>query len=385
MFDEKDVSEENRKKLWGHYNNKLSKGIDVGFGSSVEFDDSEIVKSLKNDVARFSAFKETSFKNDLEKLMVKNERLVPWSEFKKEAYKLSGDYNGTWLETEYHHTIASSNMAQKWKEFERDVDLYPNLKIVTVNDNRRRNEHGLLDGVIRSFYDVFWDTHMMPLDWGCRCDIEQTDEDVTEVPGGFQTKIEFENNSGKTGKIFGGTAYETNLSEKEKKEAQKNADRWSNELRENAELQKLKKPKYKKVGDVLVSEYADKSGLVRDTEVAQKIFDMHKAIVKIRPTLNPMIVKGTKNPEYEINGKISDRKSPTKGNFTSLLKKAKDQDCENIVFDLERYPYEIGDFLRKLRSNFVNNDSYPLIRDFYIVKDNKVLFITRKELKKATY
>lgn len=228
MFDEKNVSEENRKKLWGHYNDKLSKGVDEGF-SDLEFDDSEIVKSLKKDVAKFSAFKETSFKNDLEKLLIKDDRLVPWSEFKKEAYKLSGDYNGTWLETEYHHTVANANMAQKWKEFERDVDLYPNLKLVSVNDGRVRPEHKALDGTIRPFNDPFWNTHTPPLDWGCRCDIEQTDEDPTEIPGGFQTKIEFENNPGKTGTIFGGSAYETNLSKADKNEAVKNAEKWEQE------------------------------------------------------------------------------------------------------------------------------------------------------------
>lgn len=247
MFDEKNVSEENRKKLWGYYNNKLSKGVDEGF-SNLEFDDSEIVKSLKKDVAKFSAFKETSFKNDLEKLLIKDDRLVPWSEFKKDAYKLSGDYNGTWLETEYHHTVANANMAQKWKEFERDVDLYPNLKLVSVNDGRVRPEHKVLDGTIRPFNDPFWNTHTPPLDWGCRCDIEQTDEDPTEIPGGFQTKIEFENNSGKTGTIFGGSAYEERLTVSEVKEAEKNAKKWSKkaEMSTGKDKTPYNSPLYKK-------------------------------------------------------------------------------------------------------------------------------------------
>ena len=161
--------------------------------------------------------------------MTKDGSFVPWSEFKKEAFELSGDYNGRWLQAEYHQTVANANMAEKWKDYERDVDLYPNLKLVSVGDARVRPEHKVLNGTIRPFNDPFWDSNTPPLDWGCRCDLEQTDEEETEIKGGLQTKIEFENNPGKTGKIFGGSAYEENLTKVEKKEAKKNLKQWTSE------------------------------------------------------------------------------------------------------------------------------------------------------------
>ncbi|MEC3875950.1 phage head morphogenesis protein [Chryseobacterium salviniae] len=227
MFNEKNVSFVNRQKLWEYYNDKLSKGVDVGYSPNIEFYDKELANSLKKNIAQFSAFKETSFRKDLENLMTEGDRFVPWSEFKKEAFKLSGDYNGRWLEAEYNQTVANANMAQKWKEFEQNTDLYPNLKLVTVNDARVRPEHKVLDGVIRPFNDPFWNTHTPPLDWGCRCGIEQTDEEPTDIPGGFQTKLEFENNPGKTGKVFSGSAYEENLSKKEKKEVLENLEKFT--------------------------------------------------------------------------------------------------------------------------------------------------------------
>ena len=227
MFNEKNVSFVDRKKLWEYYNEKLSKGVDIGWNDGFEIDDTELVQSLKNSIAEFSAFKETAFRKDLEELLTKDGKLMPWSEFKKEAFKLSGDYNARWLETEYHQTIAQANAAAQWKDFEKNVDLYPNLKLVSVNDARVRPEHKVLNGTIRPFNDPFWNNNTPPLDWGCRCHIEQTDEDETEIKGGVQMKIEFENNPGKTGKVFGGTAYENRISVSEKKEAKKNVEKWS--------------------------------------------------------------------------------------------------------------------------------------------------------------
>jgi len=218
LFDEKEVSPENREKLWSYYFDKLSGGIDEGYSPGIMHYDAELAASLKKNIAEFSAFKETSFKNALEELLTKDGKLTPKSEFLKEAYKVSGDYNSRWLNSEYHQTIAIANMAGKWKDFEQNVDLYPNLKLVTVHDKRVRPEHEVLDGTIRPFNDPFWDTHTVPLDWGCRCDIEQTDEEPTEIKGGLQLKMEFENNPAKSGKIFNDTAYAVGLNGNEKKE-----------------------------------------------------------------------------------------------------------------------------------------------------------------------
>lgn len=222
MFNEKDVSLGTRKKLWEYYNEKLSAGVDVGYSSDFEIQDKELIKALKENIAEFSAFKETSFKKYLEQLLTKDGKHLPWSEYKKEALKVSGDYNVLWIETEYNHTVASANIAGKFKDFEKNVSLYPNLKIVVVHDGRTRLDHKALDGVIKPYYDKFWLTHMTPLDWGCRCDIEQTDEEPTEGTPNVELKDEFKNNSAISGKVFGDSAYRKDLSEKEQKEALKN-------------------------------------------------------------------------------------------------------------------------------------------------------------------
>ena len=210
LFEEKKVPENQREQLWRYYYDKLSKGVDEGFSPQSSHYDKDLADALKLSIAEFSAFKETSFRKTIEDLLVdENGSLRSWSEFKKEAYKVSGDYNHRWLETEYHQTIANAQMAEKWKGFEANAGLFPNLKLVSVKDGRVRPEHQVLDGTIRPLNDPFWKTHTPPLDWGCRCDVIQTDEPPTEIKGGLQLKIEFENNPAISGKIFGGSAYMT--------------------------------------------------------------------------------------------------------------------------------------------------------------------------------
>ena len=224
LFEEKKVPENQREQLWRYYYDKLSKGVDEGFSPQSSHYDKDLADALKLSIAEFSAFKETSFRKTIETLLVdENGSLRSWSEFKKEAYKVSNDYNHRWLETEYHQTIANAQMAEKWKGFEANADLFPNLKLVSVKDGRVRPEHQVLDGTIRPLNDPFWKTHTPPLDWGCRCDVIQTDEPPTEIKGGLQLKIEFENNPAISGKIFGGSVYEKTLTKDEITEAKKKA------------------------------------------------------------------------------------------------------------------------------------------------------------------
>ena len=126
MFEDRAVSSENQKKLWEHYYKTLSKGVDVGYNPKPEMYDPALAHSLKYNIAEFSAFKETSFRKQLEAALTSNGKVTPWSEFKKKADELNVEYNRRWLKTEYDHTVATPNMAQQWQDFEADADLYTN-------------------------------------------------------------------------------------------------------------------------------------------------------------------------------------------------------------------------------------------------------------------
>ena len=237
MFDDRNVSSENQIKLWQYYNDTLAKGVDVGYSPTPEMYDPKLAHSLKYDVAKFSAFKETSFRKQLEAALTKDGKIVPWSEFKKTADALHIDYNRRWLKTEYNHTVATANMAEQWQEFEADKDLYPNLKYVTAGDARVRDAHKILDGLILPINHPFWKSHTAPLDWGCRCHIEQSDDEPSKIIPTYKVKEEFQNNAFHSGKIFNGSAYESGLSNSEAGEANILANTFSKEVRKQKDIE----------------------------------------------------------------------------------------------------------------------------------------------------
>ncbi|NHN26773.1 hypothetical protein FIA58_013895 [Flavobacterium jejuense] len=231
LFDDRNVSEANREKLWQYYYNHLSKGLNIGYNASSKFYDEDLANSLKYNIAQFSAFKETSFRKQLEDALVQDGKVLSWSQFKEVATALNVDYNLRWLRTEYDHTIATANMVEQWKQFEADADLYPNLKYVTVGDARVRDQHKAWDGLVLPINHLFWKTHLTPNDWGCRCNIEQTDEEVSDTIPELKLKSEFENNAALTGKIFNKNAYENDLTDLDIKSANSTANLYNKEAR----------------------------------------------------------------------------------------------------------------------------------------------------------
>ncbi len=180
--------------------------------------------SLKTNILEFSAFKEVSFRNTLIELINTSNKLPTWNEYKKAALETSNLYNATWLEAEYNQTIATANMAGKYREFEKNQELYPNLKYVTVGDNRVREKHKKWDGFIAPIKHPIWQRLLPPNDWGCRCDIIPTDENPTKGYTKFKPNVkqEFHNNAAISGKVFQKSSYENTLNDALKKEANQN-------------------------------------------------------------------------------------------------------------------------------------------------------------------
>ena len=44
LFDDRNVSEANRKALWGYYNTYFSEGFDLGYNGESEFYDADLAK-----------------------------------------------------------------------------------------------------------------------------------------------------------------------------------------------------------------------------------------------------------------------------------------------------------------------------------------------------
>ena len=50
-----------------------------------------------------------------------------------------------------------------------NAEVFPYSMYMTAKDDRVRDSHRALDGVVLPTLDPFWDSHTGPWDWGCRC------------------------------------------------------------------------------------------------------------------------------------------------------------------------------------------------------------------------
>lgn len=93
-------------------------------------------------------------------------KVKPFNDFQKDVEKIDAKYNTNYLWAEYNHAVAASQMAAKWRDFEKDGDRYL-LQYRTAGDDKVRPEHARLDGTTLPPSDPFWDKYLPPLSWNC--------------------------------------------------------------------------------------------------------------------------------------------------------------------------------------------------------------------------
>ena len=165
----------------------------------------------------------------------------------------------------------------------------------------------------------------------------------------------------------------------------------SNLIKEQ-ELQKLNTP-YKKIYEgknkaiVQVSPYADKKDLEKNISTAKIIANELGKNVNIRPHLDSNIVQ-IKNPEYEINGLVADRKEAS--SYTSIkshLDKVKKQINEanaqkgSVVFDITNFEdWKSQDITKNLKGKIMSFKNNNWLEEIYFVHQSKAITFTKEEL-----
>lgn len=150
--------------------------------------DLDLLEHFKYNVAIFSGAKTHQNVVDMSAEIFVDGKKQSFSDFKQSAAQIFKTYNESWLKTEFNMANNQAIQGRKWLEIQANKDIFPNLKYVTIGDERVREDHAILDGTVRPVDDPFWRRFYPPNDWGCRCKVEQML--ATEHPVTDQTDIE---------------------------------------------------------------------------------------------------------------------------------------------------------------------------------------------------
>lgn len=191
----------------------LTDAVENGFGT--DYGDGSVSSNLltkfRKNVSVFSAAKTYQQINDMSNFVVGSDGTkLPFSEFKKYAEEIFDTYNKNWLKTEHDTAFALAQSAQNWVQIEEQADVLPLLRFQTVGDGRVRDNHKVLDDIVKPVTDKFWGENYPPLDWNCRCIVTQHAKGEYEVTSDKDIKSRdlpeiptlFKGNPAKDGYIF---------------------------------------------------------------------------------------------------------------------------------------------------------------------------------------
>ena len=190
------------------------KAIDNGFINSAneEIDtDEEFVKALKHSADVFSLHRTaTQSKLLAERMIDADGNLKSFAQFVKDTRPINEHYNKAWLRTEYDTAILRAQMAADWKVYERDADIFPNLRWMQTTSITPRETHAefWMANLTLPIDDPFWDQHRPGDQWNCKCYLQQTNEPATtkkDMPDAAnmpEPKAGLKGNPAKTKQIF---------------------------------------------------------------------------------------------------------------------------------------------------------------------------------------
>lgn len=81
------------------------------------------------------------------------------------------------LETTFWSNVRSARAAGQWNRIQRTKASRPYLLYVRSVAERKRPEHLAWAGTIKPVDDGWWGTHYPPNGWGCKCSVQQLDQD----------------------------------------------------------------------------------------------------------------------------------------------------------------------------------------------------------------
>lgn len=166
-------------------------------------------QALKYDADVFAAFRTHRMQNDIaSQLLDENGNLKEFRRFQEDVEAIIGTYNNAWLQTEYDTAVLRARQAADWRGFERNADILPNLRWMPTTSAEPDPAHREYWSIRLTLpiTDSFWQRHHPGDRWNCKCDLEQTDDPVTQgIPvTDYEPSPGLENNPGLDPKLFSG-------------------------------------------------------------------------------------------------------------------------------------------------------------------------------------
>lgn len=167
-------------------------------------------QNLRHSNEVFAAFKVHQMGEDMAaKLFDASGNLKSFDKWVRDVSSISSHQVGAWLRTEYDTAVIRAHAAADWQEFERNKDIFPNLRWMPTTSPEPESTHAAYWRMKLTLPvdDPFWNEHHPGDRWNCKCSLEATDEPVVRPAGLEPTQPQrgLENNPGKDGKIFNDT------------------------------------------------------------------------------------------------------------------------------------------------------------------------------------
>ena len=148
-------------------------------------------------------------KEEAEKAFTEGITFSQWRDnIELKGFKADNPYH---LRTNFETAVNAAYMAREWNELQKVKDSFPYLKYVTINDDRVRESHRVLHGLIYHQDDPFWDENYPPNGWNCRCSVRPMSEADAKADPNFGEKADpytipthpnFKKNCAKEGEII---------------------------------------------------------------------------------------------------------------------------------------------------------------------------------------
>lgn len=162
--------------LFAYTHTELIRGLRKGYrradvrladsGFVYNANDDAYITALEQNLFHFSAAKTLAEVSELNRLFRESKG---YSDFRKKARALLKVYNEQWLRTEYNTAVSVAESASTYRRLMAQTNVFPFWEYRTVGDNRVRQEHQVLEGLILPVNDPRWQKIMPPNGWNCRC------------------------------------------------------------------------------------------------------------------------------------------------------------------------------------------------------------------------